>query len=679
MMAEGEKKSMDRLELEKRVEELNNLLHQYGHAYYVLDKPLTSDAIYDQYMQELLSIEAENPDLIYPDSPSQRVGGEILKGFGKVVHEFPMLSLSNAFNEEDLREFDRRVKAAAGHDVSYICELKIDGLAISLRYVDGKFVQGSTRGDGTVGEDITASLKTIRTIPLRLKESVAIEVRGEAYMPKQSFVKLNAMRDESGEEPFANPRNAAAGSLRQLDPKIAASRNLAIFVYGIGGDGSAYGQDSHSDSLDHLAALGFETNKERKRCDTIEEVIDYVGKWGESRSALDYEIDGIVVKVDNFEDQEQLGFTAKSPKWAIAYKFPAEEVVTTLLDIELSVGRTGVVTPTAILEPVLVAGSTVGRASLHNEDLIKEKDVRIGDTVIIRKAGDIIPEVVAAIVEKRTGDEVPFEMPKNCPVCDSELVRIEEEVAIRCVNPQCPAQMKEAIIHFVSRDAMNIEGIGERVVDQLYKADLVHDVSDLYTLTREQLIELERMGEKSVSNLLTAIEASKENSLEKMLFGLGIRHVGEKAAAILAEEFGTLADLMVADAERLITIHEIGDKVADSITTYFSNEKVLEVLRKLESYGLNTAYKGRRRQDVPTDGLFSGKTVVLTGKLSILTRGEAKEKIEAFGGKVSGSVSKKTDLVIAGEDAGSKLAKAEELEITVWNEAELIEALGEKE
>lgn len=679
MMAEGEKKSMDRLELEKRVEELNNLLHQYGHAYYSLDKPLTSDAIYDQYMQELLSIEAENPDLIYPDSPSQRVGGEILKGFGKVVHEFPMLSLSNAFNEEDLREFDRRVKAAAGHDVSYICELKIDGLAISLRYVDGKFVQGSTRGDGTVGEDITASLKTIRTIPLRLKESVAIEVRGEAYMPKQSFVKLNAMRDEAGDEPFANPRNAAAGSLRQLDPKIAASRNLAIFVYGIGGDGSLFGQDSHSDSLDYLAALGFETNKERKRCATIEEVIDYVGEWGESRSALDYEIDGIVVKVDNFEDQEQLGFTAKSPKWATAYKFPAEEVVTTLLDIELSVGRTGVVTPTAILEPVLVAGSTVGRASLHNEDLIKEKDVRIGDTVIIRKAGDIIPEVVAAIVEKRTGDEVPFEMPTNCPVCDSALVRIEEEIAIRCVNPQCPAQMKEAIIHFVSRNAMNIEGIGERVVDLLYKADLVHDVSDLYTLTREQLIELERMGEKSVSNLLTAIEASKENSLEKMLFGLGIRHVGEKAAAILAEEFGTLADLMVADAERLVTIHEIGDKVADSITTYFSNEKVLEVLRKLEAYGLNTAYKGRRRQDVPTDGLFSGKTVVLTGKLSILTRGEAKEKIEAFGGKVSGSVSKKTDLVIAGEDAGSKLAKAEELEITVWNEAELIEALGEKE
>ncbi len=669
---------MDRIELEKRVEELNQLLHAYGHAYYTLDKPLVSDAVYDQTMEELLAIEAQNPDLIYPDSPSQRVGGEILKGFGKVVHAFPMLSLSNAFNEEDLREFDRRVQAAAGHNISYICELKIDGLAISIRYEDGRFVQGSTRGDGTVGEEITANLKTIRTIPLRVTEPISIEVRGEAYMPKKSFVQLNASRDEAGEEPFANPRNAAAGSLRQLDPKIAASRNLAMFVYGIGGDGSAYGQDSHSDSLDYLQSLGFETNQERKRCATIDEVIDYIGKWVEKRSNLDYEIDGIVVKVDNFEDQEQLGFTAKSPRWAIAYKFPAEEVVTQLLDIELSVGRTGVVTPTAILEPVRVAGSTVGRASLHNEDLIKEKDVRIGDTVIIRKAGDIIPEVVAPLVERRTGDELPFEMPDNCPECDSELVRIEGEVALRCVNPKCPAQMKEALIHFVSRNAMNIEGIGERVVDQLYRAELVQDVSDLYTLTREQLIELERMGEKSVSNLLTAIESSKANSMEKMLFGLGIRHVGEKAATILSEEFGTLAALMEADVERLVSIHEIGDKVADSITTYFSNEDVLEVLRKLESYGVNMTYKGRAKQDVPTDGPFAGKTVVLTGKLSILTRGEAKEKIEAFGGKVSGSVSKKTDLVIAGEDAGSKLAKAEELGITVWDEETLVEAFGEK-
>ncbi|WP_318616393.1 NAD-dependent DNA ligase LigA [Sporosarcina sp. YIM B06819] len=669
---------MDRVELEKRVEQLNELLHDYGHAYYVLDKPLISDAVYDDYMQELLAIEAANPDLVYPDSPSQRVGGEVLAGFGKVTHAFPMLSLSNAFNEGDLREFDRRAQEAVGHTVSYICELKIDGLAVSLRYVDGKFVQGSTRGDGSVGEDITASLKTIWTIPLRLKEPVSIEVRGEAYMPKKSFVQLNNKRDEAGEELFANPRNAAAGSLRQLDPKIAASRNLAVFIYSIAGDGSAYGQDSHSESLNKLDSLGFETNKERQHCATIEEVLAFIEKWTAIRSDLNYEIDGIVVKVDNFEDQEQLGFTAKSPKWAIAYKFPAEEVVTTLLDIELSVGRTGVVTPTAILEPVLVAGSTVGRASLHNEDLIKEKDIRIGDTVIIRKAGDIIPEVVAPIIEKRRGDEVPYEMPENCPVCDSELIRIEGEVALRCVNPQCPAQIKEAIIHFVSRNAMNIEGIGERVVGQLYEANLVHDVSDLYTLTREQLIELERMGEKSVSNLLAAIEASKTNSLEKMLFGFGIRHVGEKAATILAEEFGTLAALMEADVERLLTIHEIGDKVAESIQAYFSNEDVLAMLKNLEAYGVNMTYTGRNRQDMPTVGPFAGKTVVLTGKLTILTRGEAKEKIEALGGKVSGSVSKKTDLVIAGEDAGSKLAKAEELDIMVWDEAKLIEVLGEE-
>ena len=570
----------DKIELEKRVEELNSLLHKYGHAYYVLDKPLVSDATYDKYFQELLEIETENPDLRFPDSPTQRVGGEILSGFGKVTHENPMLSLSNAFNEDDLRDFDRRVKEATGSEVTYICELKIDGLAISLRYVDGRFVQGATRGDGTVGEDITANLRTIRSVPLRLQEPVSIEVRGEAYMPKKSFAKLNESRDEAGEEPFANPRNAAAGSLRQLDTKIVASRNLAIFIYGISGDGGEYGVDSHSDALNYADVLGFETNKERRRCESIEDVIAYINKWADAKSDLDYDIDGIVVKVDLFEDQEQLGFTARSPRWATAFKFPAEEVITKLIDIELSVGRTGVVTPTAILEPVLVAGSTVGRATLHNEDLITEKDIRIGDTVIIRKAGDIIPEVVAPIVDERSGDEVPFEMPENCPECDSELVRLEGEVALRCVNPKCPAQMKEAIIHFVSRNAMNIEGVGERVVEQLYGAKLVSDVSDLYTLTREQLIELERMGEKSVSNLLTAIENSKGNSLEKVLFGLGIRHVGEKAARILAEEFGTLEALMKADAEKLVTIHEIGDKVAESITTYFANEDVLELLTK---------------------------------------------------------------------------------------------------
>ncbi|MCM3711440.1 NAD-dependent DNA ligase LigA [Sporosarcina luteola] len=669
---------MDRNAVERRVQELNDLLKEYGHAYYVLDKPAVPDSVYDSLMQELLSIEAENPDLIFPDSPSQRVGGEVLEGFSKVVHEYPMLSLSNVFNEEDIRDFDRRVQAEAGN-ATYICELKIDGLAVSLKYENGTFVQGSTRGDGTVGEEITANLKTIRTVPLKLSEPVTIEVRGEAYMPKKSFMRLNEARDENGEEPFANPRNAAAGSLRQLDPKIAASRNLAVFIYGVGGDGTAYGQDSHSDSLEYLASIGFETNNKSKRCKTIEEVLEYIDSWQDRRQDLDYEIDGIVIKVDSYEDQEQLGFTAKSPRWATAYKFPAEEVHTKLLDIELSVGRTGVVTPTAILEPVQVAGTTVARASLHNEDLIREKDIRIGDAVVIRKAGDIIPEVVTVLIDQRKGNEEPYHMPENCPVCDSELVRIEGEVALRCVNPQCPAQMKEALIHFVSRNAMNIEGIGERVVDQLYTSGLVHDVSDLYGLTKEQLLSLERMGEKSATNLLNAIEASKTNSLEKLLFGLGIRHVGVRAAHILSEEFGTMDEIAKADADRLTSIHEIGDKVADAVITFFTNEDVLEVIGKLETYGVNMDYKGRTRQELPIEGPFAGKTVVLTGKLSILTRNEAKERIEALGGKVSGSVSKKTDLVIAGEEAGSKLVKAEELGITVWNETELVDALGEKE
>ncbi|MDW0111089.1 NAD-dependent DNA ligase LigA [Sporosarcina aquimarina] len=669
----------DRNELEQRVSELNQLLTDYGRAYYVLDKPVATDSEYDQLMQELLAIEEENPDLIYPDSPTQRVGGSVLEGFTKVEHDYPMLSLSNVFNEQDIREFDRRVRDAVGDRVTYICELKIDGLAVSLKYEEGRFVQGSTRGDGTIGEDITANLRTIRSIPLRLNEPITIEVRGEAYMPKKSFVRLNAARDEAGDEPFANPRNAAAGSLRQLDPKIAAKRSLAVYLYGIGGDGEAYGQATHSEALDYLDTLKLVTNHERTRCKDVEEVIEYVNSWGEKRSSLDYEIDGIVIKVDRFEDQEQLGYTAKSPRWATAYKFPAEEVVTKLLDIELSVGRTGTVTPTAILEPVRVAGTTVGRASLHNEDLIHEKDIRIGDHVTIRKAGDIIPEVIAPLIDQRTGDEVPFDMPKNCPVCDSELVRIEGEVALRCVNPQCPAQLKEALIHFVSRNAMNIEGIGERVVDQLYTAELVKDFSDLYGLTAEQLMELERMGEKSATNLVEAIAASKENSLEKLLFGFGIRHVGEKAATLLSREFKTLDGLMNAEPEQLLAIHEIGEKVTDAIETYFSNEDVLEVIDKLKEYGVNMEFKGRTQQEIPDEGPFVGKKIVLTGKLEILTRGEAKEKIEALGGAVSGSVSKKTDLVIAGEDAGSKLAKAEELGIEVWDEAKLIDVLEIKE
>ncbi|ARK21184.1 NAD-dependent DNA ligase LigA [Sporosarcina ureae] len=665
----------DVLELEKRVAELNKLLHEYGRAYYDLDAPIVPDSEYDKKMQELLAIEEAHPDLIYPDSPTQRVGGAPLEVFSKVVHRHPMLSLANAFNEEDLRDFDRRVKEATGSAV-YVCELKIDGLAVSLQYEEGRLVQGATRGDGAVGEDITANLKTIRSVPHTLKESLTIEVRGEAYMPKNSFVKLNEDRDEAGEVPFANPRNAAAGSLRQLDSKVAESRNLATFIYAVGGDAEVYGLDSHSEALNKVDELGLTTNKERKRCATIEEVLEYVAYWTENRQNLDYEIDGIVIKVDNFESQEQLGYTAKSPKWAIAYKFPAEEVHTKLVDIELSVGRTGVVTPTAILVPVLVAGTTVGRASLHNEDLIREKDIRIGDHVVLRKAGDIIPEIVMALKDQRTGEEEPFHMPDNCPVCDSELVRIEGEVALRCVNPKCPAQMKEALIHFVSRRAMNIDGVGEKLIEQLYTANLVQDVSDLYTLTKEALLGLERIGEKSATNILTAIEQSKENSLEKLLFGLGIRHVGEKVARILAEQYRTLDALEQATEEELLNIFEIGAIVADSVTTYFSTEEVQEVMNKLRSYGVNTVYKGVTREELPTTGPFAGKTIVLTGKLTELTRGEAKEQIESLGGSVSGGVSKKTDLVIAGEDAGSKLTKAQELEIEIWDEQAMLDALG---
>ena len=662
-------------DIEKRVAELNKLLHEYEHAYYVLDKPLVPDAVYDQLLHELIALEKENPSLIYPDSPTSRVGGAVAEGFKKVTHRYPMLSLSNAFSEEDLRDFDRKIRQAIGNHFSYVCELKIDGLAISLKYENGVFVQGATRGDGAVGEDITANLRTIRAIPLRLKEPVTIEVRGEAYMPKKSFEALNKKREENGEELFANPRNAAAGSLRQLDPKIAASRNLSTFIYAIGGDGEAYGIDSHAEMLDYLETLGFPSNKERQLCATIDEVLTFITKWTENRNNLPYEIDGIVVKVNRYAHQDELGFTAKSPRWAIAYKFPAEEVVTKILDIELTVGRTGVITPTAILEPVLVAGSTVGRASLHNEDLIREKDIRIGDTVIVHKAGDIIPEVVGVILEQRPEDAVPFEMPTHCIACDSELVRIEGEVALRCVNPTCPAQIAEGIKHFVSRNAMNIDGLGEKVVEQLLRENYIKDVADLYHLQVEQLVKLERMGEKSATNLVNAIERSKENSLERLLFGLGIRHVGEKAAKILSEQFETMDRLMEATEEQLTAIYEIGDKMADSIVTYFHQDEVKELITRLKDVGVNMTYKGKKVQVEIGENPFAGKTIVLTGKLSQLTRNEAKAKIEELGGTVTGSVSKKTDLVIAGEDAGSKLTKAQELGIEVWDENRLIEQL----
>ncbi len=667
---------MDLLTAEQKIKQLREQLHRYGYEYYVLDKPSVPDAEYDRLMKELIELEEQYPELKSTDSPTERVGGAVLDMFEKVVHQIPLLSLGNAFNEQDLRDFDRRIRQAVGDDYSYVCELKIDGLAVSLRYADGLFIQGATRGDGTIGEDITSNLRTIKSLPLRLHENVSIEVRGEAFMPKRSFEKLNKVKEERGEEPFANPRNAAAGSLRQLDPKIAASRNLDVFLYGIGDVGES-GVTSHSEGLDYLDHLGFKTNKERRKCANIDAVIDFINSWTEKRPNLPYEIDGIVIKVDSLEQQESLGTTAKSPRWAIAYKFPAEEVVTTLLDIELSVGRTGVITPTAILEPVRVAGTTVQRASLHNEDLIREKDLKIGDKVVIKKAGDIIPEVVNVILEQRTGSEVDFHMPTHCPECESELVRLEDEVALRCINPKCPAQIREGLIHFVSRDAMNIEGLGEKVISQLFSEKLIVDVADIYKLTKEQLLGLERMGEKSVSNLLAAIEASKSNSLEKLLFGLGIRHVGAKAAKTLAQSYRTMDMLAAATEDELKSINEIGEKMADSIVTFFQKEEVRELFEELKSAGVNMEYNGPMPVSAAeSHSIFAGKTVVLTGKLEQLTRNDAKDKIEALGGNVAGSVSKKTDLVIAGLEAGSKLTKAEQLGIEVWDEEKLLEELN---
>jgi DNA ligase (NAD+) len=659
-----------------RILELRDLLEKYNYEYHVLDRPSVPDAEYDLLMKELLELENNHPELHDEHSPTSRVGGAVLDFFEKVEHTVPMLSLGNAFNDQDLRDFDRRVRDGVGDNVTYVAELKIDGLAVSLLYEDGRFIRGATRGDGTIGEDITNNLKTIRSIPFKLKDPVMLEVRGEAFMPKKSFQKLNAHREEEGQELFANPRNAAAGSLRQLDPKIAASRNLDIFLYGVG-KLEGHSVDSHDESLTYLSHLGFKTNPEWKKCDSIDEVIEFVNGWQEKRPDLPYEIDGIVIKVNSLYQQEELGFTAKNPRWAIAYKFPAEEVVTKLEGIELNVGRTGVVTPTALLQPVLVAGTTVKRASLHNEDLIREKDIKIGDFVVVKKAGDIIPEVVNVITERRTGDETDFNMPAECPECESKLERLDGEVALRCLNPQCPAQIREGFIHFVSRNAMNIDGLGEKVVAQLFKEKLIDNVADLYKLERDKLLELERMGEKSAENLLAAIEKSKENSLERLLFGLGIRHVGAKAAKTIAQRFETMETLMIATKEELLEVEEIGEKMADSIQLYFSKPEVKELMEELQSLGVNMTYKGPKLVKVEDlDTPFAGKTVVLTGKLSILTRNDAKERLERLGAKVTGSVSKNTDMLIAGEDAGSKLDKAKKLGIDIWDEQQLVDELN---
>lgn len=665
---------MNKQETQERIQALTEILIQYGHEYYVLDRPTVSDAVYDKTYHELRKLEEQFPELISASSPTQRVGAEPSTAFQKVPHAVPMLSLGNAFNEEDLKDFAHRVTKDADGPVEFICELKIDGLAISLIYENGEFTRGATRGDGTIGEDITINLRTIRSIPLTIKETETIEVRGEAFMPRKSFLALNETRQEKEEVLFANPRNAAAGSLRQLDPKIAASRNLDVFLFGYG-EWEAENLATHSERLDYLEKLGFKVNPERRKCTTIDEVIEYVDHWTMNRSQLNYEIDGIVIKVNHLGQQEKLGFTARNPRWAIAYKFPAEEAITVLRDVELSIGRTGVVTPTAILDPILIDGSTVQRATLHNEDFIRDNDFRIGDTVVIKKAGDIIPKVVKVIKEERTGKEEEFHMPTKCPVCSSDLVRLKEEVALRCMNPNCPAQLQEGLIHFVSRNAMNIAGLGEKVVQQLFKEELVHTIADLYRLERDKLLTLERMGEKSVENLLNAIDGSKKNSLEKLLFGLGIRHIGEKAAQILAVNFLTMDKLQDATFEELVVIDEIGDIMADSIVQYFSEDKVIDLLNELKELNLNMDYTGPRPTEQVVETIFTDKTVVITGKMESYTRKEIQEIIEANGGSVTGSVSGNTDLVIAGEAAGSKYDRAVEREIEIWTEQDFIDAI----
>lgn len=663
-------------EAAKRAEELRTRLNQWSREYYVEDKPTVEDYVYDKEYAELVAIEEQYPDLITSDSPTQRVGGKVLEGFEKVTHDIPLYSLNDVFSKEELIAFDQRVQKAVGRVVDYCCELKIDGLSVSLRYEDGNFVRGATRGDGTVGENITENLKTVRSVPIKLKEPMNIEVRGECFMPKRSFVQLNQDREAEGKDIFANPRNAAAGSLRQLDSKITAKRNLDTFLYTVADFGPMQAKTQY-DALEELEKIGFHTNREKRLCHSIDEVWSYIEEYHDKRVDLPYEIDGIVIKVNEFSLQDQLGFTVKAPRWAAAYKFPPEEVETLIENIEWTVGRTGVVTPTAIMTPVRVAGTTVSRASLHNGDYIKLKDIRLKDTVLIYKAGDIIPEVSQVVLDKRPKDSEEYQLPTHCPVCGSELVHLDEEVALRCINPKCPAQMKEGLNHFVSRNAMNIDGLGPRVLEQMYDKKLVADVADLYKLTEEELLTLDKIKEKSANNILTAIDNSKDNSVERLIFGLGIRHVGAKAAKILAEHFGDLETLSKSDYESIIALDTIGDIIADSVVTYFSNEEVHELMNELKQAGVNFEYKGLRNAQLQeVESPFKEKTVVLTGKLTRFTREEAKETIENLGGKVTGSVSKKTDIVVAGEDAGSKLTKAQELGIEVWTEDQMADALA---
>lgn len=647
--------------MNKRMNELVALLNRYAAEYYTSDNPSVSDSEYDRLYRELVELETAYPDQVLADSPTHRVGGKILDGFEKYSHQYPLYSLQDAFSREELEAFDARVRKEVAHP-TYICELKIDGLSISLTYEKGILVAGATRGDGSIGENITENLKRVKDIPLTLPEELDITVRGECYMPRASFDQVNQARQENGEPEFANPRNAAAGTLRQLDTAVVAKRNLATFLYQ---EASPSTRDSQEKVLKHLEQLGFVVNPKRILAKNIDEIWNFIQKVGEERDNLPYDIDGVVIKVNDLAGQEELGFTVKAPKWAVAYKFPAEEKEAQLLSVDWTVGRTGVVTPTANLNPVQLAGTTVSRATLHNVDYIAEKDIRKDDTVIVYKAGDIIPAVLRVVESKRVSEE-KLDIPTNCPSCDSDLLHFEEEVALRCINPRCPAQIMEGLIHFASRDAMNITGLGPSMVEKLFAANLVRDVADIYRLKEEDFLLLEGVKEKSAAKLYQAIQASKENSAEKLLFGLGIRHVGSKASQLLLQHFHSIENLAQADPDEVASIESLGGVIAKSLQTYFATEGSEILLRELKETGVNLDYKG---QTVVADAALSGLTVVLTGKLERLKRSEAKSKLENLGAKVTGSVSKKTDLVVAGADAGSKLQKAQELGIEVRDEA----------
>ncbi len=647
--------------MNKRMNELVALLNRYATEYYTSDNPSVSDSEYDRLYRELVELEAAYPDQVLADSPTHRVGGKVLDGFEKYSHQYPLYSLQDAFSREELDAFDARVRKEVVHP-TYICELKIDGLSISLTYEKGILVAGATRGDGSIGENITENLKRVKDIPLTLPEELDITVRGECYMPRASFDQVNQARQENGEPEFANPRNAAAGTLRQLDTAVVAKRNLATFLYQ---EASPSTRDSQEKVLKHLEQLGFVVNSKRILAESMDEIWNFIQEVGQERENLPYDIDGVVIKVNDLAGQEELGFTVKAPKWAVAYKFPAEEKEAQLLSVDWTVGRTGVVTPTANLTPVQLAGTTVSRATLHNVDYIAEKDIRKDDTVIVYKAGDIIPAVLRVVESKRISEE-KLDIPTNCPSCDSDLLHFEDEVALRCINPRCPAQIMEGLIHFASRDAMNITGLGPSVVEKLFAANLVKDVADIYRLREEDFLLLDGVKERSAAKLYQAIQASKENSAEKLLFGLGIRHVGSKASQLLLQHFHSIENLAQADPEEVSSIESLGGVIAKSLQTYFATEGSEILLKELKEAGVNLDYKG---QTVVADAALSGLTVVLTGKLERLKRSEAKSKLESLGAKVTGSVSKKTDLVVAGADAGSKLQKAQELGIEVRDEA----------